>query len=231
VPTLGVVLFDFGGTLDADGARWSARFHRLYQEGGGALGLTEFDQAFRESDRRLARRTGIGALGFAAMVRLQSKILAELFCRERELAWGRIAERFIGDSTRVTTRNQTLLKRLTTRYRLGVVSNFSGNLVPCLEELRLGQYFEVVIDSAVLGAEKPDPEPFRAALSALRAPPDQSWMVGDNPEADIRPALELGLSACWVTEPSRVSPPGLIPTARIASLLDLDTTLDRVCTG
>lgn len=229
--TLGAVLFDFGGTLDADGTRWGARFHRLYQEGGGELGLTEFDQAFRESDRRLARHAGIGAVGFSAMVRLQAQILAELLASERNLPWDRFADRFIRDSTQVTTRNRALLQRLASRYRLGVVSNFSGNLIPCLDELGLGEYFDVVIDSAVLGAEKPDPEPFLAALSALRTLPEQSWMIGDNPEADIRPAVQLGLSACWVTAPGRFPPSGLIPTARIASLVDLEDALNRVCTA
>src|SRR2546427_1211252 len=46
------------------------------------------------------------------------------------------------------------------RSRLGVVSNFTGNLRPCLEELGLARFFAVLSDSAVLGWSKPDPRIF-----------------------------------------------------------------------
>src|SRR5690242_6726362 len=48
------VMFDVGGTLDADGVPWSAQFHAAYRAYGGALPLEPFVARFRESDRRLA---------------------------------------------------------------------------------------------------------------------------------------------------------------------------------
>lgn len=53
----GLVLFDFGGTLDADGARWSVRFHSAYRAAGGVEPFAAFEAAFRASDRALERRT------------------------------------------------------------------------------------------------------------------------------------------------------------------------------
>ena len=37
------ILFDFGGTLDADGTRWSVRFHEAYRRAGGRLVLERFE--------------------------------------------------------------------------------------------------------------------------------------------------------------------------------------------
>src|SRR2546422_11709081 len=55
----GLVLFDFGGTLDADGSRWSVRFHAAYRAVGGKNSFAAFGRAFRESDRALERLAGI----------------------------------------------------------------------------------------------------------------------------------------------------------------------------
>ena len=51
----GLVLFDFGGTLDADGSRWSVRFHAAYQAAGGKQSFAAFDRAFRFTDTWLDR--------------------------------------------------------------------------------------------------------------------------------------------------------------------------------
>src|SRR2546422_9037122 len=71
----GLVLFDFGGTLDADGSRGSVRFHAAYRAGGGKQSFAAFDRAFRESDRALERLAGIGKLGFRAVVGAQTAVL------------------------------------------------------------------------------------------------------------------------------------------------------------
>ena len=71
----GLVLFDFGGTLDADGSRWSVRFHAAYRAVGGRQSFAAFDRAFRESDRALERLAGIERLGFRAMVDAQTALL------------------------------------------------------------------------------------------------------------------------------------------------------------
>src|SRR5882672_8285964 len=75
VEVRGLVLFDFGGTLDADGSRWSVRFHAAYRAVGGRQSFAAFDRAFRESDRALERLAGIERLGFRAMVDAQTALL------------------------------------------------------------------------------------------------------------------------------------------------------------
>jgi putative hydrolase of the HAD superfamily len=222
-------LFDFGGTLDADGVRWAVRFHGAYRRAGGRLDLPLFESCFRESDARLARHPRIRGAGFTEMARLQCALLADLLPDGGALAWDRIGQEFCAEALAVVGRNRTTLAWLGRRWRLGVVSNFTGNLQLCLDELDLSSHFAVVIDSAVHGCEKPDPEPFQAALLALDTTAQSSWMIGDNPEADVRPALALGMRACWLADPARTAPRGLVPTARIAQLPQLAGTLEAAC--
>src|SRR5207244_10281659 len=73
--SLKAVLFDFGGTLEADGVNWGPRFHAAYVEGGGALDYATFEPIYKESDRALGRLSGIERLGFRATVEAQAALL------------------------------------------------------------------------------------------------------------------------------------------------------------
>ena len=81
----------------------------------------------------------------------------------------RVASRFLSDMSAIFARNRPVLEALGERYRLGVVSNFYGNLEAVCQSSGLAPLFAVMTDSRQVGAEKPDPAIFRAALDALRA--------------------------------------------------------------
>jgi FMN phosphatase YigB (HAD superfamily) len=66
-------------------------------------------------------------------------------------------------------------------------------------------------------------------LRLLDARPAETWMVGDNFEADIRPAAELGMRTCWLGALDRPLPIRAAPTARIAKLPEIEEALH--CTG
>lgn len=225
-----VLLFDFGGTLDADGDRWAVRFHRAYAAAGGRLRAAEFEPLFRESDRRLEREPAVRTMRFHAMIVAQVALLGRLLPDGRSVDLDDVAERFHADALAIVQRNRSVLEYLVGRsYRLGVVSNFTGNLDRCLAELDLLDLFSVVADSAALGWTKPDPRIFLYALDTLAAKPDDAWMIGDNFETDIRPAAALGMSTCWLAPLTRPVPTGHDPVWRIARLSDLPDLL-RTCT-
>jgi HAD superfamily hydrolase (TIGR01509 family) len=79
--------------------------------------------------------------------------------------------------------------------RLGVVSNSDGRVEAALEAAGLREYFDVVLDSALVGVEKPDPAIFLAALEALGVRPDEALYVGDLYEVDIVGARAAGMEA------------------------------------
>lgn len=221
-----MVLFDFGGTLDADGSRWSVRFHSAYRAAGGKQTFAAFDRAFRESDRALERLSGIERLGFRAMVDAQTALLLPRLNDGAGLSKKAIADQFYTSTCTVVKRNESLLAQLSQSYHLGVVSNFTGNLELCLQELGVMQYFTVVADSGRVGVAKPDPRLFRHALDWPGIAASPGWMVGDNFDSDIRPAAALGLSTAWLAPDSDKSPENGLPTVRLATLSDLTKVLN-----
>jgi len=221
----GALLFDFGGTLDADGLRWSERFHAAYLAAGGRLDAAAFEAIYRRSDQDLLAWPGIARLGFRAMLDAQAALLRTLLPDGDAVDLVAVARVVHADAVAMAARNRPLLEALGGEYRLGIVSNFTGNLVHCLAELDLLEPFETVTDSAVLGVAKPDPAAFLATLDAIGAAPAEAWMIGDNFEADVRPARRLGMQACWLTDPARSAPVDAPSSARIAQLTELPALL------
>jgi FMN phosphatase YigB (HAD superfamily) len=201
------------------------RFHAAYRVGGGVLDFPAFEALFRRSDALLLAHPRVRALGFRALVEAQADLLADLLPDGATIDGAAMAERFHAESLAIVERNRMVLERLGRSYPLGVVSNFSGNLVPVLEELELLDYFGCVADSGVLGIEKPDPGIFRHALRELQVPALGSWMIGDHPGNDIAPALRLGMRGCWLAPPTVAPPAALAPSVRIAALPELEALL------
>lgn len=67
-----------------------------------------------------------------------------------------------------------------------------------VERYGLALYFDCIVIEGEFGAGKPDELVFRHALRTLSCAPEATWMVGDSLEADIAPALALGMHAVWV---------------------------------
>jgi putative hydrolase of the HAD superfamily len=63
-----------------------------------------------------------------------------------------------------------------------------------LEACGLAGRFEVIIDSFLVGVEKPDPRIFALALDLLRLPPERVVHVGDYYHVDVTGAEGAGLT-------------------------------------
>ena len=220
------ILFDFGGTLDGDGVHWPFRFHQAYVAAGGRLPFAEFEPFFRISDHALSARPDVRTLGFRAAIDAQAELLVDALPDGDQLSPDRVAHQLHAAAVAIVERNRPMLARLAKRYQLAVVSNFTGNLEPCLAELGLRPLFAALADSALVGVAKPDPAIFALVLEQLAVEPGDAWMVGDNPEADIRPAQALGMRTAWLAPLSRPVPPGLIPTRRVERLVEIEPYLD-----
>jgi HAD superfamily hydrolase (TIGR01509 family) len=79
--------------------------------------------------------------------------------------------------------------------RLVVVSNADGTIEEALEEADLRDYFDAIVDSHVVGFEKPDPRIFETALGRAGADPVRTLHVGDLYDADVTGARSAGLHA------------------------------------
>ncbi|CAN5781631.1 MAG: HAD-IA family hydrolase [Gemmatimonadetes bacterium] len=78
-------------------------------------------------------------------------------------------------------------------YRLGVISNADGRVAALLESVGLARYFDFILDSAVVGVEKPDPRIFRMGCEQGGARPEEAVYVGDIYEIDVVGARAVGM--------------------------------------
>ena len=102
------------------------------------------------------------------------------------------------ESAATIARNRPVLKALGARYRLGIVSNFYGNLHGVCGSLGIDDLFEAMVDSEVVGAKKPEPAIFQAAMGPMGVEAAASLMVGDSLHRDREGALRSGLDFIWI---------------------------------
>jgi putative hydrolase of the HAD superfamily len=99
-------------------------------------------------------------------------------------------------SWRVYDEVRPLLTALRRRgIKLGIISNWTGDLEDVLRSVELHHHFDFVLDSAHLGWEKPHPEIFNEALRRAGVAPEHAIHVGDSPGHDVEGALAAGLRA------------------------------------
>lgn len=185
------LLFDFGGTLDADGSTWLDRFYPIYLDEGVGASREAFAKAFYASDDALACRFALDGRSLEETLNHQVDCVLENLSINRAGLRQRVVARFLSGCRSHFHRNRPLLERLSSRYRLGIVSNFYGNLDGILRHEGLRDFFAVVADSGVVGSLKPDPGIFMHALEALETTASDCVMVGDSIKRDMRGAEGL----------------------------------------
>jgi putative hydrolase of the HAD superfamily len=86
----------------------------------------------------------------------------------------------------------------------GVISNSNGSIASILGSLGFLPYLDFVLDSFVVGVEKPDPRIFRMALERAGVEAGDAVYVGDLYSIDVLGARSVGMSAilldpgaCW----------------------------------
>lgn len=92
------------------------------------------------------------------------------------------------------------LQTLSTKYKLGLISNFTYAPViyAGLRKLDINKFFNVALVSEAVGWRKPHTKIFTEALRKLEATADETVYVGDSPLEDIKGAKALGMKTIFV---------------------------------
>ncbi len=109
-------------------------------------------------------------------------------------------------------------------YYLAVISNSDGSVEGELQAAGLDQFLEFVIDSSVVGVEKPHPEIFEMGLERAGFKPGEAIYVGDTYPTDIGGAELAGLRGILIDHV------GAYPDAtcpRVTSLSQLNALLEQ----
>jgi putative hydrolase of the HAD superfamily len=226
MPQISTVLFDLGNTLRHLDHAFIAEVisqhaHAVRADDVAAAeyrGKAAVDAAFRA--RRIGNdasrqapyfETILGALGVA------------------QTAWAAIAAALRDENTRdclwriMHDDTPAVLAELRARgYTLGVVSNADGRAAGDLAGCGLAQHFATVIDSHLVGVEKPDPRIFELALTACGAAPEATLFIGDIYEIDVQGARNAGI------EPLLIDPLGLYSEVDCERIDSLQRLVDRL---
>jgi len=90
-------------------------------------------------------------------------------------------------------------------YKLAVVSNAEGQVEGDAKRFGLAKYFDVIIDSHIVGVAKPDPRIFQIAIERLGVGPDEVKFTGDIYSIDVAGARAAGIEARLVDQHDRYS--------------------------
>ena len=117
-----------------------------------------------------------------------------------------------------------LLEMLVGRYRLGALTNGNADIA----RLGLDRYFSFAFSASSVGASKPHPAMFRAALEHTSIEPGQMVHVGDHPIDDIEGASSLGIHTIWVNPKGIAYPVDAPPTRRAEKLAEIPRILAEI---
>ncbi|MFQ5846221.1 MAG: HAD family hydrolase [Candidatus Methylomirabilales bacterium] len=199
--TLKAVFFDAGNTLLS--LDYAAIVDALTRE-GFPVGAEEVRMA------ECRARVKLDPFLAQAEVRESPAVFARYMqytCEELGVPWGREAERALRALQEINRRRslwrgrampgaREVLAELTGRgYLVGVISNSDGRLESFLTETGLTEHLSVVVDSRVVGIEKPDPRIFHWALEQTGVAPAQAVYVGDFYSLDVVGARRAELDA------------------------------------
>ena len=105
------------------------------------------------------------------------------------------------EASRLIPGTREMLGLLKTRYRLGLLSNFTHTPAATAVMLRhaLSPYFDVILISGDVGYRKPHPLVFQLLVHRLGVARQEIAFVGDDAEADVEGAQMAGLRPIWTT--------------------------------
>jgi putative hydrolase of the HAD superfamily len=117
-----------------------------------------------------------------------------------------------------------VLQDLATSYKLGALTNGNADIY----KTDAGEYFDFAFLAEDVGASKPAPDMFHAAIECSGVLPQQIVHVGDNPEHDIRGAQAVGIKTIWMNSQNEQWPGGQRADNEITNLSQLAGAIESL---
>ncbi|MBQ6054145.1 MAG: HAD family hydrolase [Prevotella sp.] len=217
-------IFDYGGTLDTGGQHWGKVIWHAYERQQVPVSEEAFRDAYVHAERTLGRNPIIQPdFTFYKTIETKIRIQLEYLQEKNDVSSVSSYLKPLTDSlyeatVKETAKSREVLLQLKQQYPMVLVSNFYGNIATVLQEFKLDGIFNKIIESAVVGVRKPDPQIFTLGVEALGMQPDEVVVVGDSMDKDIIPAGKAGCHTVWfkgegwTNDPVDESPAGKVIT-------------------
>ncbi|MBQ4414078.1 MAG: HAD family hydrolase [Prevotella sp.] len=217
-------IFDYGGTLDTGGQHRGKVIWHAYERQQVPVSEEAFRDAYVHAERTLGRNPIIQPdFTFYKTIETKIRIQLEYLQEKNDVSSVSSYLKPLTDSlyeatVKETAKSREVLLQLKQQYPMVLVSNFYGNIATVLQEFKLDGIFNKIIESAVVGVRKPDPQIFTLGVEALGMQPDEVVVVGDSMDKDIIPAGKAGCHTVWfkgegwTNDPVDESPAGKVIT-------------------
>lgn len=116
------------------------------------------------------------------------------------------------------------VQQLTRHYVLGTLTNGNADI----KRLGLADYFSFSFSAEQVGAPKPAPNLFYAALKHTGVKAQEMIYIGDHPEFDISAAHKVGLQTIWVNLNAQAFTGEVLPDEEINQLSDLSAAVSKI---
>lgn len=210
------IIFDYGGTIDTNSLHWSEVLWEGYQSVGIPVSKDEFRTSYVFAERALAKHPYIKPThNFLDLLTIKCDLeTGDLVQRgiwnvgeeQRKHMSDNVAKYCYNYVLRILEISRPIIASLAEKYPLVLVSNFYGNIETILKDFNL-EYFKEIVESAVVGVRKPDPQIFQLGVEALRRvagkneeelPANDIVVIGDSFSKDIVPSNSIGCQTVWI---------------------------------
>jgi putative hydrolase of the HAD superfamily len=106
-----------------------------------------------------------------------------------------------------------------------VISNADRDVTIICVHFEFADHMDLIVTSALVGWEKPDPRTFQAAYESLDVDPSRALHIGDQPKSDVSGALAVGMQAALIDRYERH------PDASVPAFTNLLDFADYAVTG
>lgn len=208
------IFFDLDHTIwdfDRNAEETLTELYARYQlESLGLRSSREFIDTYTENNQLLWAEYHLGKI---TKETLRSERFSKTFI-QLGIQPSHIPSQFEDDYVRLTpTRtnlfegSEKVLTYLQKKYTLHIISNgFKESTLTKMDKSGLNPYFANVIISEDVGVNKPDKAIFEYALRLASAQKEESIMIGDSLEADIRGAQDYGMKAIYFNPMNKEKP-------------------------
>ena len=201
------IIFDYGGTLDTRGNHWGKVLWHAYERQQVPVTEEQFREAYVYAERTLGRNPIIlPTYTFKKLLDVKLRLEMEYLFTKGYLTYDKntytkvelaLLDDLYGQVRQTVAYSREILMQLHERFPMVLVSNFYGNIEVVLQEFHLEGLFQKIIESAVVGIRKPDPQIFQLGVDTLGLAPGDVMVVGDSMSKDILPAKTIGCKTAW----------------------------------
>jgi putative hydrolase of the HAD superfamily len=96
---------------------------------------------------------------------------------------------------------ETLAQLKAKGYKIGLISDCSGEIPLIWSSTPLAEFFDVTVFSCTAGIKKPDPRIYRLAFDPLGVKPSDCLYIGDGSSRELTGALKVGMHPVLIRDP------------------------------